>query len=234
MVSNTGYYVDSQRGSSGAKVMPDVTFNAIASASATDANFIAASVSTNFANIAAVINSNNLNSVNYSASAILSSNVAFNALLSQHVSNNAIIAAKISDSNIEHRHLEFRTKASDTAGSTALNPARVVQLGEAADNVKYARISATHTMKNDIARHSFALQFSDCLDWGGTTPFTATPIFANMPNIAATGPGNSFLVQAVVATVINSVSAGLVYVMQNLSMGAATITNTVHAEVYGK
>lgn len=172
---------------------------------------------------------------------MLSSNIAFNAMVSQHVSNNAIVAAKISDSNIEHRHLEFRTKASDTAGTTALNPARVVQLGQAADNVKYARVSATFTAQASDARNTARILFTaavasdaHCLDYGVASPFTATPMFANMPNVEGTGPGNSYLVLNVMVSALNSVSADLVYNMSAVSGGGAVITNTVHAEIYGK
>lgn len=208
--------------------MPNVTFNNIVSASGGTGNFIASVISTNYNNVATIMNSGGLDSDNYGVSAIKSSNIVHNAIAGvSHMADNAIVSAKIKDSTMRNREFHFGGLAGEAV-------VRIVQLGAGADNNKHHRISAVYTSPGSSTSLTPALQFSDALDWGATdSPFTETPVIAAAPALQmGVGGTASNRPVNIALTTMNSVSADIVVALSGTQ--AASFSYTVNVDVWGK
>lgn len=212
--------------------MPDVTFNAIVSAVQSDANFDATVISTNFQNIADVVNSNNLDSVNYSLSSantgsgFLSQHFGVFQVLSQHITTDAIRSDIISNTRtafpiqgfgIVNSHLEF---------ANTTDCVRILQFGIRADKLQEARISKAFTVASTVVSFTDSVAFSDAIE--GNPAYTASPVIQRTAIVQSAGAiaskrGMSFY---------NISSTGMSYFVY-LASGASH-SATVHLNVIGK
>jgi hypothetical protein len=184
--------------------MPNVTFNAITSADNTADNFIATVISTNFNNIATVVNSGGLDSVNYGLSsaltsntdgdAIMSSNVSHNQIVSQHLSNSLAASQKFGDSAVMSKHFADGAvvpaklnsgcvQAPNIDYNSGDNGVRMLQIGETpegAGGVVAARI--THSFGFTLTNPDTVvatISWANAID--GDPGFTAPPTFCAEP-----------------------------------------------------
>lgn len=210
--------------------MPNVTFNAIASVSGGTGNFIASVISTNYNNVATVINSRGLDSDNYGASAILGGNIGHIAILgivggtNFHMASSAVVSQKLANNAVLHKHLMKLGSSNDLV--------RTIFLGVGAKGNKHQRYSVTYQAAA-VTKDTVTVQFSDALDWGTSdSPFTETPVIAAVPavQVSQTDPADNQVINVRV-TNIDSVSA--VFIVEK-NTDVTLRTATMNFEAWGR
>jgi hypothetical protein len=162
----------------------------IANGTASSNRCYASVVSNNFSQIAVAVNSNALNSENYSRSALYGSHVADSQIQSYHLAQNQIPAHMISVGAIVESHMNYASSASGV---------RVLRVGGVASKMpasgaQIARYVIPHTYTSydsnvmaaatDPVRNQITVVFSEA--YGGIPAFSSAPYFLAEPVVSFT------------------------------------------------
>lgn len=211
--------------------MGNVTFNAIVSAPQSDANFDATVISTNYQNIAGVVNSNNLDSDNYSlssassASGFLSQHFAFQQVVSQHISTNAIGSDIISNTRTAFPIQGFGIVNSHLQFANTTDCVRVLQFGIRADKMQGARLSQSYNVASAVVSFTDSVAISDA--------YEGNPAYSFAPVIQKTSIKQAANIPAQRAMAFFTVASDELHFVVNFASGSAH-TATVYIDVIGK
>lgn len=153
-----------------------------------DSNRVYASVvSNNFAQIESAINSNALNSQNYSSSGLYGSHIQSSQVQSLHFGNGAVYSSHLPTSVIVESHMNY--KSSDNGvrvarvGGVASNmPAYGVQAARYLVAATYASDAALQAASSDAVRHEVSVAFTNA--FADSPAFTAAPYFLGEPIVS--------------------------------------------------
>lgn len=161
-------------------------YSAIANGTADSNRPYASVMSNNFSQIAVAINSNALNSANYSTSALLSSHIQTSQIQSYHIAQNQVLGAHLSggvivESNMNYKSASDGVRVIRYGGVSSNCPAYGVQIARYVIPATYATDGDVMAASDDPLRHQLSMAFTD--GYADVPSFTAAPYFLGEPVI---------------------------------------------------